>query len=123
MRAKLLIPLILLLVGIPAYAGLKDFSLTRQARGFHERTDTVFFTRDLSETAERINVRVKLKVKKGAVRYRLEDPHGKVIHQDRVPAEADVVWKDWFRGKRGEWRLVLTFDDATGRYSIKMSTR
>ena len=107
----------------PLSAGINDFSTSLRSESFKDEVGTRYFSKELSETAKRITVRVKLKLKQGVVRCRLEDPYGATVWEQRVEAEADFKWKDWFTARDGEWRLVLTFEDATGRYSVKMSSR
>jgi len=104
-------------------AGLKDYSSSRQARSFRDQEGVLRFSKELSETAKRITVKVKLKVTEGAVRMRLEDPYGTPMWDQRVEAEAEVERQDWFNAKSGEWRLLLIFEKASGRYSVKLSSR
>jgi hypothetical protein len=115
---------VLLLASAAAlHAGFKDYSTSHQSRGFKNQEGTLVFARELSETAERITVKAKVKVKEGAVTIRLEDPYGNPVWNQRVEAEDEVERKEWFNGKRGEWRLLLVFEDASGRYNVKLSTR
>lgn len=41
----------------------------------------------------------------------------------RAEAGEAREWKDWFNPKDGEWRLVLRFYTASGRYGVKLATR
>lgn len=104
-------------------AGLRDYSMSRQAKSFKDQEGVRRFSLELSDTAERITAKVKLKVNQGAVRIRLEDPYGTALWDQRVEAEDEVERQEWFTAKRGEWRLLLIFEDATGRYSVKLSSR
>ena len=122
-RASMLAALFTVLLASASSAGLKDLSMSQQSKGFKNQEGVLRFSKELSDTAKRITVKVKLKVTKGAVRLRLEDPYGSPVWDERVESEATVERKEWFNGKRGEWRLVLLFEDASGRYNVKLSTR
>lgn len=120
--ATLALPLLFLAPGA-LDAGLKDFSSSSQSRGFKNETGSKLFSKEVSETADRVSFRVKLKVREGAVAWRLEDPHGRVRAEGRAEAGEAREWKDWFNPKDGEWRLVLRFYAASGRYGVKLATR
>ncbi|MEE8523668.1 MAG: hypothetical protein V3T72_07025, partial [Thermoanaerobaculia bacterium] len=122
-RSLIAIALLSLMWSATLGAGLGDYSISREAQSFKDQEDVKRFSKELSDTAERITVKVKLKVKQGAVRIRLEDPHGTAMWDQRVEAEAEIERKEWFNAKRGEWRLLLIFEGATGRYSVKLSSR
>ncbi len=97
--------------------------MSQQAKSFKDQEGVLRFSKELAESAERITVKVKLKVKQGAVTVRLEDPYGTPLWDQRVEAEDVIERKEWFNAKRGEYRLLLIFEDASGRYNVKLSTR
>jgi hypothetical protein len=73
-----------------------------------------------SQKPEKVRVTVQCKLKRGDFSWRVENPEGKTIWQQSISGRSNVDLKDEFPGAAGEWRIVIDYKEAKGKYYIKM---
>jgi hypothetical protein len=119
-RALALAPVLLLAAAVAIPAGevvlseLISYEKLLNASGGDELTHT------FSQTPDKVRVTVRCKLKRGSFSWRVESPEGKVLWRHDARAKTDVELQEEFPGRQGEWRIVIDYEKAKGKYHIKM---
>ena len=83
-------------------------------------TDRKELTHEFSQKPEKVRVSVKCKLKSGEFAWRVESPDGTVLWEQRFEGKGNLELTEELPGAAGEWRIVLDYTEARGRYRIKM---